>query len=192
MKALSLWQPWASLIALDVKRIETRGWSTKYRGPLAIHAGKSEPPRGKVGDYTPSRPRLPKTAGWELWPTARHLRRTMTPLPLGAVVATCTLVDVVPMTAHADIGDPECIVVHGDGTLDHCIPSEPPPSGPANVVRLDAPPIPGGVHLIRDISDQEPYGFFTPGRFAWLLEDITPINPVPAKGKQGLWEWEAS
>jgi hypothetical protein len=45
MKALSLWQPWASLVALGEKRIETRIWSTPYRGPLAIHAAKKLPPR---------------------------------------------------------------------------------------------------------------------------------------------------
>ncbi|MEX0718661.1 MAG: ASCH domain-containing protein [Planctomycetaceae bacterium] len=39
MKALTVWQPWASLLALGMKRYETRGWLTSYRGPLAIHAG---------------------------------------------------------------------------------------------------------------------------------------------------------
>ncbi len=38
MKAITLWQPWASLAAHGVKRCETRGWATKHRGPLAIHA----------------------------------------------------------------------------------------------------------------------------------------------------------
>ncbi len=38
MKAITIWQPWASLIAAGVKRIETRSCSTAYRGPLAIHA----------------------------------------------------------------------------------------------------------------------------------------------------------
>jgi activating signal cointegrator 1 len=41
MKALSLWQPWATLIVLGEKRFETRSWSTSYRGPLLIHAAKS-------------------------------------------------------------------------------------------------------------------------------------------------------
>ena len=52
MKALSLWQPWASLVALRVKTIETRSWSTSYRGPLAIHAAK-RPVREKtvIGEY---------------------------------------------------------------------------------------------------------------------------------------------
>lgn len=40
MKAISLWQPWASLIMLGTKSIETRSWSTAYRGPLLIHAAK--------------------------------------------------------------------------------------------------------------------------------------------------------
>ena len=38
MRALSLRQPWASMIADGSKTIETRTWRTNYRGPLAIHA----------------------------------------------------------------------------------------------------------------------------------------------------------
>lgn len=36
MRALSLYQPWASLIAFGEKKVETRGWATDYRGPLEI------------------------------------------------------------------------------------------------------------------------------------------------------------
>lgn len=43
MKALSLTQPWASLVAIGAKRYETRSWSTKYRGQLAIAAAKKFP-----------------------------------------------------------------------------------------------------------------------------------------------------
>ena len=41
MKAISLWEPWATAIALGLKLIETRGWYTSYRGPIAIHAAKT-------------------------------------------------------------------------------------------------------------------------------------------------------
>ncbi|MDT0635063.1 ASCH domain-containing protein [Spectribacter hydrogenoxidans] len=41
MKALTICQPYAHLIAIDEKRVENRSWPTRYRGPLAIHAGKS-------------------------------------------------------------------------------------------------------------------------------------------------------
>jgi hypothetical protein len=40
MKALSLWQPHALAIGIGLKPYETRGWSTEYRGPVAIHAAK--------------------------------------------------------------------------------------------------------------------------------------------------------
>lgn len=42
MKALSLWQPWASAIFVGLKEYETRSWKTKYRGPLLIHAAKKK------------------------------------------------------------------------------------------------------------------------------------------------------
>lgn len=40
MKTLTIKQPWASLIMEGYKRFEFRGWQTKYRGELLIHAGK--------------------------------------------------------------------------------------------------------------------------------------------------------
>lgn len=43
MKAISLTQPWASLVVYGLKQFETRSWSTDYRGPLAIHASKGFP-----------------------------------------------------------------------------------------------------------------------------------------------------
>ena len=40
MKAITVWQPWASLLVSGRKRYETRSWATSYRGPIAIHAAK--------------------------------------------------------------------------------------------------------------------------------------------------------
>lgn len=43
MKAISLWQPWATLWLLEgEKRFETRSWYTSHRGPLLIHAAKKQ------------------------------------------------------------------------------------------------------------------------------------------------------
>lgn len=41
MKAISLWQPHASLFGRG-KLFETRSWKTPYRGKIAIHAGKNQ------------------------------------------------------------------------------------------------------------------------------------------------------
>jgi hypothetical protein len=41
VKALTICQPYAELIAIGAKKVENRVWPTSYRGPLMIHAGKS-------------------------------------------------------------------------------------------------------------------------------------------------------
>jgi len=40
MRAITLYQPWATWIADGDKRYETRSWRTDYRGEILIHAGK--------------------------------------------------------------------------------------------------------------------------------------------------------
>lgn len=42
MKALTVWQPWAQLLAMGTKSIETRSWGTRYRGHILIHAAKAD------------------------------------------------------------------------------------------------------------------------------------------------------
>ena len=74
MKALSLLQPWASLVAVGAKKIETRSWRTNYRGPLAIHASR----------------------GWtmESQDLCDRFRFNLeTALPFGAIIATADLID---------------------------------------------------------------------------------------------------
>lgn len=43
VKALTMTDPWGTLVALGAKRIEIRSWSTPHNGPLAIHVAKSLP-----------------------------------------------------------------------------------------------------------------------------------------------------
>jgi hypothetical protein len=40
MKVISLLQPWATLVVIGAKKIETRSWNTKYRGDILIHASR--------------------------------------------------------------------------------------------------------------------------------------------------------
>ena len=86
IRALSLWQPWASLIAAGAKQIETRSWSTTYRGAIAIHAAKRwTPEQNDLGQQEPFRGCL-REAGFATW----------TDIPLGCVVGTADLIDVLP------------------------------------------------------------------------------------------------
>ena len=76
MKALSLIQPYASAIMIGLKRIETRSWSTKYRGRIAIHASKGMPKWAK--DFAA---------------IERAHGRLPTRLPLGAIIGFAEIVD---------------------------------------------------------------------------------------------------
>ena len=42
MKAITVWQPWATLLATGQKHNETRSWRTNYRGEILIHAAKTD------------------------------------------------------------------------------------------------------------------------------------------------------
>jgi hypothetical protein len=46
LKVISLLQPWASLVVMGAKKIETRSWTTHHRGTLLIHAST-----GKAGSF---------------------------------------------------------------------------------------------------------------------------------------------
>lgn len=81
MKAITIHQPWCTLLALGVKTFETRSWSTHYRGSIALHAGSV---------------RLPYYAFNELDGLLRELRIDLDALPYGAVIATATLREVYP------------------------------------------------------------------------------------------------
>lgn len=77
MKAITICQPYAHMISIGQKSVENRGWPTKYRGQLLIHAGKS--------------------LRWANGYTKRELQLAYgEPLAFGAVVAIATLHDCLP------------------------------------------------------------------------------------------------
>jgi activating signal cointegrator 1 len=75
-----LLQPWASLIVMGVKTIETRRWQTTHRGPLLIHAGQR-----KAGQLIALEP-----------PIARHIP-DFSQLPFGAIIGQVNLIDIQPV-----------------------------------------------------------------------------------------------
>jgi hypothetical protein len=84
MKAITLWQPWASLWLTTAKVHETRPWSTNYRGELAVHAAK-------------------RPVGWNL-PHDLHCicidylgQHYEESLPLGAIIGVVQLIDCKPV-----------------------------------------------------------------------------------------------
>ncbi|MBI1989378.1 MAG: 2-oxoglutarate dehydrogenase E1 [Betaproteobacteria bacterium] len=89
MKAISLWQPHATLCAISAKMIETRGRDCQYRGELAIHAAK----RWEYDQWTlcteePFRSVL-EAAGYITW----RGQSPIVDLPLGKILAVSDLFD---------------------------------------------------------------------------------------------------
>lgn len=82
MKALTVRQPWADLIISGAKDVENRSWSTKYRGPLAIHAASAVARASDVEQWCPD-----GVYGRAM--SIRGLKNT------GIIVGTVELVDVV-------------------------------------------------------------------------------------------------
>ena len=81
-RAISLLQPWATLLVSGQKKIETRSWKTLYRGPIAIHASKEFSTGAKLlCDMEPFRSAL-LAAGFE----------SPEQLPMGKVLGTTKIV----------------------------------------------------------------------------------------------------
>jgi len=110
MRALTIRQPWASLIICGEKDVENRTWTTRYRGLLAIHAGQ----------------RFDR----DLQPWQRNIVARIDDLPRGAIIGVVQLMDVV-----------------------------------------------------RDSSSR----WAEPQSYHWVLSEPRPIEPVPMRGRLGLW-----
>lgn len=93
MKAVSLWQPWASLIACGAKTVETRSWPaprTVVGQRIAIHAAK------RTSELTMTREPLFRDA---LRDHRDRVRLVGGELPLGFIVATAVLAECFRMDA---------------------------------------------------------------------------------------------
>jgi hypothetical protein len=95
MKVLSLTQPWATLVAIGAKRIETRSFQRSYRGPLAIHAAQGLKSVGGVDGLLDLCRREPfrSALGSLLTDDTRPGWITTAKIPRGVIIAVCDVVE---------------------------------------------------------------------------------------------------
>lgn len=146
MKALTLWQPWASLAALGLKKYEFRRWPAPRRCTrqrIVIHAARRQVRPAEIEELLNDGERLMGSLGafdHAVLAKARTLLETAL-FPLAHGLATVTL------------GEPR------------------------RALDLFA------AHMNPDEID--------PDMWAWPLGDVERFaEPVPARGRQGFWEWE--
>lgn len=91
MKAISIFQPWATLIAHGHLSFTTSSRNVRYRGPIAIHAHATEAPPGVYLDDNIAQALV--QCGYSAFrsPNIRDLQ----PLPHGSLLATATLTNVI-------------------------------------------------------------------------------------------------
>jgi hypothetical protein len=175
MKAISLWQPWASLIACGAKPYETRHWAPPREligQTIAVHAAKKVDKGARqfaedlmYGQQDPGGFELADQLDASMKGIPDELMGNfgMTALPVGCVVCTARL---------------DAAFLLGEKALGTAVPA-------ASVVR-------------RLVSRQMPdcftvryddFGDYSPGRWAWLLRDVKPLTPSKGViGRQGFFD----
>lgn len=161
MRAISLWQPWASAMAVGSKRIETRHWSTNVRGTVAIHAAQ----RKVLSELS----FLGCMAEWKgALAQYRHWRSDdftfLRSLPFGAIVAVGELVDV-------------------RRTIDLVLDDELHVNRFAHKAIIPAPDVRASLRWC-----ERQMGDYSAERFGWIFKNVRPLTtPIPFKGKQGFF-----
>lgn len=164
MHTTTIWQPWASLIAIGAKPFETRNYPppAKLIGQrIAIHAAVRP-----VRFYEVSAIIGHEGCGAAAYEVlVRHQE-----LPLGAVVATAVLAGAYQVMRIRDRDRSWLELRVAAGVCEN---SPPPPNGGA---------VPNDL-----------FGDYGHCRWCWHLTDVHRLDqPVPAKGKQGWWMWDGS
>lgn len=160
-RVITLTQPYATLVVLGAKWIETRSWATKYRGPLLVHAGLGP-------GYFGSEAALWDFCLSEFCRSVLAAHGIMNPgkLPRGAIVGRVNQVDCVPTWPAWATVEPWFTGAR-KGVGQHYY-EVPPPAD----------------------SNERAFGDYSPGRWAHLYADARPLaTPIPARGAPGLWRW---
>jgi len=196
---ITVYQPYASLIMAGVKTWETRGNPPNgdmrpegvrglpgkqiNRGDrVAIHAAKRWAP-GWVRWYNPDRKDADlaltdalEEIGVEFGESDGYWYPNPRSLPTGVILGSVRVDGAIPIRTH--LHNP-----HLPKLYDWC-------AWVCHETDIDKLTYEIDGCYDEDISDQLPFGNWTPGGWAWELADPQPLDqPIPVTGKQGVWQW---
>lgn len=188
MIALTLWQPWATAVALELKTIETRSWAPHPNQRLvgtgrrlAIHAAARRPGlRARFGEWS-----VDRRSHFDYVLVNRRTGATH-PIPLGAVVCTVAVPAVLP-TLPGDGDEPTEDLLGGWNVTW-------PPENRVACRPLDdlgdVITVGGPNPTVKRYPGQATWGDYSPGRYAWFLDDVERVDPpAPVRGGQKFWTW---
>ena len=168
MKAITILQPYASLLACGAKQYETRSWATSWRGKIAIHAVVKRMTNndyfGAIFESEVCKYLRQNFFQFDQSPY-NEFRWIMDNLDYGAVIATAELV--------------ECWLITDNG---HTIGSD-------KAARIETLPVGAKTNIVE--GNEILFGDWSPGRYAWEFANMTMLTkPIPARGRQRIWEWK--
>ena len=163
MKALSLTEPWATLVVTGEKKIETRSWKTPYRGLIAIQAAKNFPAWAK------------EIIGISYFKVLeKHGIFSPKDFTLGAIVG------VAEITACLSTNDDYLNFSSSNLEINDGVITK----GEFSSVNYQKP-LPGSQEIM--------FGDYSANRFMWFLENCVRLKtPIPCKGALSLWEVPAN
>lgn len=164
MLALTLTQPFASLLVLGEKRIETRSWSTRHVGPVVITAAKGFPKHERsLCALDPFRDAL-----------KRHGIDGPDDLPTGVVLGAVELLGCHLML---DAGE--------DDRTGRPLFTVQATTAQRRAYREE------GVHVYPVDEQEWRFGFWqSMTRYAWITGSPSPLrHPIGVRGRQRLWRW---
>jgi hypothetical protein len=175
VKAITLYQPWAFLVAWGFKTLETRSWGTPYKGELAIHAAAGKP-------------------RWDLFvdPKNEELARETVgacTLRAGSVLAVAHLDGVLEIDgftsmhmeeSHTGLEIPDKRVVQQTSSLLGYAWKQ-GKTRPRGAIAL-------GDGTSRSVRNEFAFGDLSMGRWAWQLSRVVVMHSdIPCRGRQALW-----
>lgn len=161
MKAITVWEPWASLLVGGFKSCETRGWESKHRGPLLIHAGKKWAPElAEIARREPFASAL-REMGISVGANGR-----LEGAPLGHIIGMVDVVHVFPTEAARTAEINHACLGH--------------PGGPTLFEAEER------LFITRT---ERAFGDFSPGRFAmYCVNSVRFEKPIPLSGGMNLFD----
>lgn len=166
MRIITLWQPWASLIALGFKKFETRSWRTRYRGKLAIHAAKRKVDRDELAKIS--------------FDSIGHLEFSCLDTidyPYGQIIAVSELKSCRYMLADEnELRQLYCMTkINGRDANSY----------PLHYL-IQQSQKQGNIWLPKVSVLEKSVGLWQSGRYAWQLDQVRQIQPINYRGGQGL------
>ena len=162
INAITIWQPYASLLSEGFKLTETRSWAPPLRTlrePIAIHSGSRKVKLDTIPFHVQRKMQVEYGDDWR------------TQIAYGCILAVGTLDSYYWVTGGPRTDDTGQEVVKAQHV------KTPGQSRLTDPRHVEIP--------------TDPWGDYSTGRYIWKITDLKPLeSPIKTSGSRNLWKWD--